>query len=113
MINKDNEWEELYVYAKGLFDAHKSIESIEAKLNTKTDNHLLVSEIISQLKKIQHAVNAKNGRAKLGFGAMFLVLGFVITVFNFHTNQSFTIVMYSFTTIGLVLLFWGLYDIIG
>lgn len=109
----DELWEKLYEHAKHLVDSGKNFEFIENDLHHKTDDKQAISEIISQLKKVQHAVKAKNGRSKLLFGALFLVVGFVITVFNFHANQSFTIVMYSFTSIGLVLMCWGLYDIIG
>ncbi len=110
---KDEEWENLYVYAKGLADAHKSFDEIEIKLKQKSDDPLLIAEMLAQIKKVQHAVKAKNGRIKVGFGALFLFSGFLITLMNYHANESFTIVMYSFTSIGLVLMFWGLYDIIG
>ncbi len=110
---KDDHWENLYVFAKHLADANKSFVEIEKQLKSKTDDSIMVAEMLTQIKKVRHAVKTKNGLVKLAFGAMFLLLGFIITVFNFHANQSFTMVMYSFTTIGLLLLFWGLYDIIG
>ena len=110
---KDDEWESLYIYAKGLADAHKSFDEIETKLKQRSDDSLLIAEMLTQIKKVQHAVKAKNGRTKIGFGALFLFSGFLITFINYQANESFTIVMYSFTTIGLVLMFWGLYDIIG
>lgn len=110
---KEEQWENLYVFAKHLADANKSFEEIEKQLKLKTEDHLMITEMLTQIKKVKQAVKTKNGLAKLGFGAMFLFLGFIITVFNYHANQSFTMVMYSFTSIGLVLLFWGLYDIIG
>jgi len=110
---KEEHWENLYVFAKHLADANKSFDEIERQLKCKTDDPMMIAEMLTQIKKVRHAVKTKNGVVKLGFGAMFLLLGFIITVFNFHANQSFTMVMYSFTTIGLILLFWGLYDIIG
>lgn len=110
---KDEKWEELYVFAKGLADKHLSFEEIEKQLSKKTDDPLTVAEIVKQIKQVQHAVRRKNGLTKIGFGSLFLVAGFLITCVNFHSNQSFTVVMYSFTTLGLALIFWGLYEIIG
>lgn len=107
------EWDNLYLYAKNLAEENKSFEEIEKILLQKTNNEIIVSEIISRLKKIQHAIKSKNGLIKLGIASFFLLSGFLITCINFHSNQSFTIVMYSFTSIGLILMLWGLYEIIG
>lgn len=113
MILKDDHWEEMYMFAKDLADHKISFEEIEKQLSTKTEDPLVRAEIIKQIKKVQYAVHRKNGLTKIGFGAVFLVVGFLITCINFHSNQSFTIVMYSTSTIGLLLIFWGLYEIIG
>ncbi len=110
---KDDHWEELYLFAKDLADHKHSFEEIEKQLSKKTDDSLVKAEIIKQIKKVQYAVQRKNGLTKIGFGAVFLVVGFLITCVNFHSNQSFTIVMYSTSSIGLLFIFWGLYDIIG
>jgi len=110
---KDEQWEELYLFAKKLADQHISFTDIEKQLSAKTNDTLIVAEIVKQVKKVQYAVHRKNGLLKIGFGSIFLVAGFLITCVNFHSNQSFTVVMYSFTTIGLALIFWGLYEIIG
>ena len=113
MKQSDDQIEKLYVFAKELADHNSSFEEIEKQLSQKTDDIKNISEIITRLKKVKYAVNRKNGLTKIGFGAMFLVIGFFITCVNFHSNQSFTIVMYSTSIIGLILIFWGLYDIIG
>jgi hypothetical protein len=113
MILKDDHWEELYFFAKDLADRKHSFEEIEKQLSSKTEDPLVRAEIIKQLKKVHYAVQRKNGLTKIGFGAIFLVVGFLITCINFHSNQSFTIVMYSTSSIGLLFIFLGLYDIIG
>lgn len=111
--NNDEEWERLYVFAKYLADTNKSFEEIENQLKQKTNDEATITDIIKRLKKVRHAVKTKSGLMKLGIGALFLVVGFLITCINFHNNQSFTFVMYGFTSIGLVLMLWGLYEIIG
>ena len=110
---KDDQWEYLYVFAKTLDDKHVSFSKIEKQLTNKTDDTILIAEIMKQIKKVHYAVKRKQGFVKLGFGAIFLLAGFFITVLNFHSNQSFTIVMYSSSMVGLMLVFWGLYEIIG
>ncbi len=110
---KEDNWESLYIQAKKLAEERVSFSEIEQKLSEKENDSVLISEIIKQLRKTQHAIQMKNGLRKIVFGALFLIIGFLITCINFHSNQSFTIVMYSFTTIGLCLIFWALYDIFG
>lgn len=113
MRYNDYNWENLYAYAKKLADNRVSYNEIEKQLSEKESDPMLVGEIISQLRKTRYAVQRKSGLQKIAFGSLFLILGFLITCVNFHANQSFTIVMYSFTTVGLCLVFWGLYDIVG
>lgn len=110
---KEDHWESLYVFAKNLADSNVSFNEIEQQLSKKTTDVSLVAEITNQVKKVHYAIKRKHGFIKLGFGALFLLSGFLVTCINFHTNQSFTIVMYSSSSVGLLLIFWGLYDIIG
>jgi hypothetical protein len=110
---KEDQWESLYVFAKNLAENNVSFSEIEHQLSNKTTDTVLITEITNQVKKVHYAVKRKNGLIKLGFGVLFLVAGFLITCINFHANQSFTIVMYSSSSIGLLLIFWGLYEIIG
>lgn len=113
MESKNEQWESLYAFAKNLADHNNSFDDIEKQLSQKTSDKLLIEEIIKQLKKIRYAIQRKNGMLKVGFGSIFLLIGFLITCFNFHSNQSFTIVMYSTSCIGLTLMFWGVYEIFG
>lgn len=113
MQNKDDIWDNLYVYAKEQADRNISFSDIEHNLKQKTNDTELINEVIKQVKKVHYAVKRKRGLTKVLFGVLFLFAGFAITFINFHSNQSFTIVMYSFTTIGLGILFWGLYEAFG
>jgi hypothetical protein len=109
----DDHWDELYTFAKELADRHVDFEEIEKQLETKTGDPLIRTEIIQRLKKMKYAIQRKNGLNKIGFGCLFLVIGFLVTCINFHANQSFSIVMYGTSIIGLVMIFWGLYEILG
>jgi predicted nucleotide-binding protein (sugar kinase/HSP70/actin superfamily) len=113
MVFKEDQWEHLYVYAKKLVGDKMAFDEIEKRLFEKTIDVSVVSEIMIQIKKVHYAVKRKQGLIKMGFGSIFLVVGFFITYFNFHSNQSFDIVMYGSSSIGVILVFMGLYDIIG
>lgn len=113
MQSTNDNWENLYLYAKKLADQRIAYPEIEKQLSEKESDSMLVAEIVRHLRKTRYATQRKSGLQKIAFGSLFLILGFLITCVNFHSNQSFTIVMYSFTTIGLFLIFWGLYDIVG
>ncbi len=104
---------ELYHWAKHQHDAHVEFDRIEEQLNEKTNDAVLVSAVIKRLKKEYYDARHKSGLIKLGTGLGLMLIGFCVTCFNFHTNQSFTVVMYGFTAAGLVLLLWGLYELIG
>jgi hypothetical protein len=110
---KDDRWDELYAFAKELADRHVGFEEILKQLGAKTNDPLIPAEIIERLKKMNYAVQRKNGLTKIGFGCLFLVIGFLVTCINFHANQSFSMVMYGTSTIGLVMIFWGLYEVLG
>ena len=97
---KDDQWDSLYVFAKTLEDKHVNFSEIEKQLTTKTDDAFLIKEIMTQIKKVHYAVKRKQGFVKLGFGSIFLLAGFFITCF-------------SSSMVGLMFVFWGLYEIIG
>jgi hypothetical protein len=105
------EIEKLYNSVKSLSGVHKNNAEVEAYLKHQTSNSHVVNEVLSLLKKDQHAVRNKNGLLKLIFGSLFLASSFVITCVNFHSNQPFAVVMYGFTTFGLVFVVWGLYEL--
>ncbi|MEQ1733982.1 MAG: hypothetical protein ABL940_09920 [Bacteroidia bacterium] len=105
--------EELYALAKSLASNNLSAEDIETQLLQKTTDKELVSALTKDAKKAHYTQKRKDGLFKLMLGALFLLTGFFITCVFFHSNKSFDLVMYSFTTVGLSFIFWGLYEIIG
>ncbi len=110
---KDDNWDELYFFAKTLADRDLSFNEIEEQLGKKTSEQDVVSEIMAQIKRVRYAAKRNSGLIKIGIGAFLLFLGFFITCINFHSERSFTVFMYSFTSIGLCVLFFGLYEVIG
>ena len=90
-----------------------SFDDIEKKILAKTQDQLLTEKVIKLLKKDHYDKKHKSGFYKLLIGSLFLLSGFFTTVCFYHSGMSITVIMYTFTTVGCVLLFWGLYDMIG
>lgn len=105
--------DELYLYARQLVERDTDFKHIREMLYERTGDRKLSDEIVDQVRDVYYAKKRKEGLAKLGIGCVLLVIGFVLTVINYHSNESFSLVMYGFTSGGLCLLFWGLYDMFG
>lgn len=109
----DEKYSELYQKAKLWHDQHKSFTDISEKLLAEGADELTATEIVKQLKLIHYAVKRKRGSMIILSGAVLLLIGFIFTVLNFHANTSFSFVMYGFTSAGLLVIFFGLYDCFG
>jgi len=105
--------EKLYLLAKELTDRDPDFPYIREQLFELCQNRELANEIVDQVRSVYYAKKRKSGSAKILIACVLLVVGFALTVLNFHNNESFAFVMYGFTSAGLALLFWGLYDIFG
>jgi predicted phage tail protein len=108
---ENQEYHQLYLFAQAAFAEHRDLVQVELELYRKSDNKVLITEVLNQLKKERNAAKNKNGLLKVVLGILFLVLSFIVTYINFHTDQPFALIMYSFTTLGLGILLWGLYDL--
>ncbi len=103
----------LYEQAKTLLEQKTSMEEIEKQLAKQTADPSLRALLMDRLKKEQNEAVTKNGLAKLVAGAFLLLTGFVVTCINFHADQSFLVIMYGSSSLGIVLVFWGLYETLG
>jgi hypothetical protein len=110
---KNEQSEELYLLAKNMAEHNPDFAYIRESVFEKCNDRELAKEIVDQVRLVYYAKKRKSGLSKLGIGCILLILGFVLTVINYHSNESFSLVMYGFTSLGLLLLFWGLYDIFG
>lgn len=65
------------------------------------------------LAKEKHRKAFTRGCVWLGVGVLFMGLSFGINFAMFHSNQSFTTIMYIMTSIGAVCIVKSLVDILG
>jgi hypothetical protein len=110
---KDQAWDKLYTAGKEMLFHGKDLEEIQKHLLTLSDDETLIFAVVKKLKAEHHALNAQMGRKLLLIGLIFMLAGFIITCINYHSNRSISFAMYGLTSFGLVILFYGLYKIIG
>lgn len=106
-------WNELEELANETYLRNNDFEKITEILLQKHNDEAMVYAIVKKVKSDHYAKHRKEGLIILGAGFVLILLGFLITCFNFHSNQSFTFAMYGLTSIGLIVVFWGLYKIVG
>ncbi len=112
-MNLNDPHDNLKNFALDCINSNISFEKTEELLLQKTDDTVLVAEIIAEVKKIKHAAKRKKGLEKLALAAVLFIAGFIVSCVNFHYNQPFALALYGLTAAGLIFMFWGLYDIIG
>lgn len=88
-----------------------SLDDIEIAFIKQALPEELIAEVMRDLKHHIHKQNLKAGRSLILSGCIVMVFGFVLTCVKFHSNESVNIVMYGFTTLGICILFVGLYKI--
>lgn len=106
-------YNELYLLAKTLLIHDTEHDKLEKHLLQKTDDLVLITVAIKEAKNDHYAILRKEGFRLVAIGAVLVFLGFLITFLNFNSNRSFTLAMYGFTSIGAIVVFFGLYKIIG
>lgn len=106
-------WNELVELANESYARHYDFEKITEILLEKHNDEAMVYAIVKKVKSEHYAQHRKEGLIILGVGFGLILIGFLITCFNFHSNKSFTFAMYGLTSVGLCIVFWGLYKIVG
>ena len=106
-------WEELHLLANDCYAKGMDFDKIQKELLSRQNDEALVYAIIKKIKFEHYAELRKEGFKILAIGFAFILSGFIITCCNFHANQSIIFAMYGLTTIGIIIVFWGLYKIIG
>jgi hypothetical protein len=86
---------------------------IETFLKEEGADEHTISLILGEIKTIYRIRRKKRGFKLVFIGSFLLVFGFVITLFLFHSSVSINYSMYGLTMIGIVLLLWGMVDLMG
>ena len=102
-----------YHFAKALFEREGSDEMIIKSLSEKGVEEEMIAQILKQVKEEHAKAKHTRGLTVLFIGLIILLISFVLTCINFHTNESITYVMFGISSIGLIVIFFGLYDLFG
>lgn len=105
--------DELYIIAEKVYSATGDKEKVTSTILTHTHDEALTEVVLRYFFKRYFQERRNQGLLYLGIGIVLILLGFFVTFFNFNTNQSFEISMYGFTTLGILISFFGLYKMIG
>jgi len=106
-------WNKLYSFADDCYKKGMGFEKIHETLMKEHSDEALVYAVVKKIKSDHYAEIRKHGLLLLGIGCALILTGFLITCANFHANKSITFAMYGLTSIGITIVFWGLYKIIG
>lgn len=88
-------------------------DEISLQLREKGAPETLMQEIIEKVKSIRFIKKRKTGFACCGIGVALLIVGCMITLFLYSSGGDIKFAMYGLTSVGVVLIFKGLIDILG
>ncbi|PBQ33698.1 hypothetical protein CNR22_18570 [Sphingobacteriaceae bacterium] len=111
--DEQNLYEEYYQVALTLLQEGKHHEEIQEHLGKKSEDIVLITVVIKEARNAHYAGLRKQGLRLLLIGCITGLSGFLITCINFNTNRSIDLALYGLTTLGISLVFWGLFKIIG
>jgi len=111
--DKGEIWKELVELAEESYARNYDFEKITEVLLQKHNDEAMVYAVVKKVKSNHYEKHRKEGLIILGVGLILILMGFLITCFNFHSNKSFSFALYSLTSVGVGIVFFGLYKIVG
>jgi hypothetical protein len=105
--------DELCLFARHYYTTTNDFENVRERLLEKCKDEQLTLDVLAKVKAEIYAQKTKEGVTILLIGLVLILLGFVLTCFNYHSNRSVSFAMYGLTTIGISIVIWGLYKIMG
>ncbi|MBL0341614.1 MAG: hypothetical protein IPP71_12135 [Bacteroidetes bacterium] len=105
--------ENLFNEAKALIAQGKETEYVRNILSQSGVDTNVIDTIINQIKSQQFLKRRKRGFMLMAVGSILLFIGFLLTVFFFHSGISIHYVMYGMTSVGVLLLIAGLVEVVG
>ncbi len=106
-------YNDLLYLATHLLEKGENAQSIESALSEKTDDIVLITVVIKEARNAYYAELRKQGFRLILIGCLTGISGFLITFLNFNTSRSIDFAMYGLTSAGLLIVFFGLFKILG
>ena len=105
--------DELYVAGNACRQRGMDFTAIQQHLLTLCNDEELVLAVMKKIKSAHYAESTKQGVKFIITGLVLLLAGFVIACVNYHSSQSINFAMYGLTSAGLIILFYGMFKVIG
>ena len=114
-MNKFNQelYDKVYLLAIKLVEQGEQTDVIEERLAQTSDDIVLITVVIKEAKNAHYARLRKQGFRLVLIGCFTGLSGFLITCINFNTSHSIDFAMYGLTSLGITIVFFGLFKIIG
>lgn len=106
-------YNELVLSATCMLERGNNARDIEKALLQKSDDSVLIAVAMKEAKNAYYTALRKQGFRLVLMGCIIGLFGFLITFLNFNTSRSIDFAMYGLTSAGLVIVFRGLYKILG
>ena len=106
-------YDKLLDLAIGMLEKGHDPAAIESALSQKTDDIVLITVVIKEARNAHYAELRTQGFRLILIGCLTGITGFLITFLNFNTSRSIDFAMYGLTSAGLIIVFWGLFKILG
>lgn len=109
----EEKYDTLYAIARDHLTKGNRAADLEEELLKYCTDIVTITVVIKEARTHYHDEMQKDGIQKLIIGAVLGFLGFLMTILHFGSGTSFEYALFGFTTIGITMVFWGLYKIIG
>jgi cytochrome c-type biogenesis protein CcmH/NrfF len=86
----------------------RSDEQIHQAMVDRFGDGPAVAQLMQEVKKLRAAKNTATGLIFILAGVVILLSSFVLSFMHVYNNQSLTFVLYGLTTIGILVVFFGL-----
>ncbi len=106
-------YQDLFKLALNQLELGEPRDIIEKCLLQKSDDIVLITVAIKEAKKEYYAKLRRQGFRLVLVGCIIGFSGFFITFLNFNTARSVDFALYGLTTCGIVIVFFGVFKIIG
>ncbi len=103
----------LLEFAINLFRQGHSADEITTRLRNKGAEDNLLQQALAEIKRLRITRQRNNGFIWCSIGTVLLVTGCLLTIMLHINGQNIRLVMYSLTSIGIIIIMKGLKDVFG
>lgn len=97
--------------AKIWLDNGLNDQQIEAELLTSGTEARHIPGMLKEIKKLRNARKTSTGLIYIMIGAIICLLSCILTMTSSYSHGNFALVLYGFTTVGIIIVFLGLMKI--